>query len=147
MKRREIRETLYQLEQRRRQLLQPYFAELGLSSGQPRILDCLLARGEGMTQRELADHCGLDATTLSRALDRLTEMGLVARAPHEESRRANLVVLTAAGEEKTQAVAAGFAQMDEMLCWGLEQGELEELLARLEKLRENLEDMGERMVL
>lgn len=143
MRREAIRETLYQLELKRRRLLQPYFAELGLASGQPRILNCLFTHPDGLTQRELAERCGLDTTSLSRALDKLEEVGLVSRAPHEESRRANLIGLTTAGEEKARAVASRFSNMDEVLCWGLSDGELEGLLKGLERLEENLDGVKE----
>lgn len=143
MKKRLVRETLYLLEMKRKRALQPKFNTLGLSPGQPRILDCLLDRGEGLTQRELAEVCGLDATTLSRALDRLVEEGLVSREPHEASRRANLITLTRAGEEKAAAVARCFYEMDEMLCWDFTDEEMEGLLACLRKLRENMDGIGD----
>lgn len=143
MRKRVVRETLYLLELRRKRALQPQFNTLGLSPGQPRILDCLLDRGEGLTQRELAEVCGLDATTLSRGLDRLVEEGLVSREPHESSRRANLVTLTPAGKEKAEKVAKCFRAMDENLCWGFTDEEMEGLLAYLRKLRENLDGIGD----
>ena len=141
MRREAIRETLYQLELKRKRLLQPCFTELGLAPGQPRILNCLYTRGKGLSQRELAELCGLEPTSLSRALDKLEEMDMVSRAPHEESRRANLIILTTAGEEKAREVASGFANMDEMLCWGLNDGELEALLKELKRMEQNLDGM------
>ena len=85
----EIRSLLFQLDRARRRLMQPYFTALGLplGQGQPRILTRLL-EGDGLTQRVLAQACGLDAATLSRALDRLEEAGLIARESHPDSRRA-----------------------------------------------------------
>lgn len=143
---RRVREKLYRLDADRRRALQPLFTGLGLTPGQPRILHRLLDRGESVTQRELADACALDAATLSRALDRLVENGLVSRAPHGSSRRANLISLTPEGEERAKAVAEGFRRMDEVLCDGFSSAELEELVTALEKLQRNLdrlEDLGE----
>ena len=62
----------------RRQLLRPHFIELGLTvgQGQPRILKTLRSKG-AMSQRELADLCVLDVTTMSRTLDKLEKLGLV----------------------------------------------------------------------
>ena len=69
-----LRTLLFQMELSRRRLIQPWFSALGLTlgQGQPRILARLL-QGDGLTQRELADACALDAATLSRTLDRLEE--------------------------------------------------------------------------
>ena len=72
MERNSIRKILHRLDLERRQLMRPKFLALGLTvgEGQPRILDCLLDRGE-LTQRELADLCMFDVTTMSRTLDKM----------------------------------------------------------------------------
>ncbi len=133
-----VREQLYRLEIDRRRRLQPLFAHLGLTPGQPRVLSRLLEHGGGVTQRELADSCYMDATTLSRTLDRLVERGLVSRSTDGSNRRANLIALTDTGEHLAQEVAAGFRHMDEGLWQGFTQPEMETLLKGLERLRENL---------
>ena len=48
----------------RRQILHPYFQDLGLSPGQPRILNKLYEK-DHVTQRELADKCFMDPKRLS----------------------------------------------------------------------------------
>jgi DNA-binding MarR family transcriptional regulator len=141
MKKNAVREQLYRLEFDRRRRLQPLFAQLGLTPGQPRILSCLLEHGVGLTQRELADRCYLDATTLSRALDRLEEGGLVARSASGASRRAKRITLTPLGETKAAAVAENLARMDEALSQGFAPEELARLLDGLERLQKNLEGM------
>lgn len=139
MKKNAVRELLYRLEMERRHKLQPLFAHLGLTPGQPRVLSRLLEHGGGVTQRELADSCYLDATTLSRALDRLEERGLVARSTDGSNRRANLITLTAEGDGVAREVAEGFHRMDEGLWEGFTEEEMETLLDGLERLRRNLD--------
>lgn len=134
-----ITESLYLLDVDRRRKLQPFFTAQGLTPGQPRILRCLLERQEALTQRELADICRLEAATLSRALDRLEESGLVCRAPHGSSRRANLISLTPEGEAQAERVAGGFSRMEEALCRGFSPSEVAGVISVLEKLRANLE--------
>lgn len=141
MKQNAVREQLYRLEFDRRRWLQPLFARLGLTPGQPRILSCLLEHEAGLTQRELADCCYLDATTLSRALDRLEEGGLVARSANGASRRTKRITLTPLGQTKAAAVAEGFARLDGALRQGFAHEELECLLGGLERLQKNLEAM------
>ena len=47
-----------------------------------------------MSQRELADACMFDVTTLSRTLDKMEKAGLVTRKVNPASRRAHLIALT-----------------------------------------------------
>ncbi|SCI93105.1 Multiple antibiotic resistance protein marR [uncultured Flavonifractor sp.] len=140
MKNDALRTILFQMDLSRRRLLQPWFSSLGLTlgQGQPRILARLL-QGDGLTQRELADECMLDAATLSRALDRLEEMGLIRREDHPGSRRSYLVRLTNAGREKAAKVQEGFEQLEELLCQGFSPDELERLQRDLEHIRDNLD--------
>ena len=95
MERNSIRKILHRLDLERRQLMRPKFLALGLTvgEGQPRILDCLLDRGE-LTQRELADLCMFDVTTMSRTLDKMEQAGLIQRNRNPASRRSHLISLT-----------------------------------------------------
>ena len=135
-----LRTLLFQMELSRRRLIQPWFSALGLTlgQGQPRILARLL-QGDGLTQRELADACALDAATLSRTLDRLEEMGLIRREENPDSRRSYLVRLTAAGREKAAQVQEGFDRLEELLCQGFSQAELERRRRDLERVRANMD--------
>ena len=140
MEKNALRAVLFQLDQSRRMLLQPWFSSLGLTlgQGQPRILARLL-HGDGLTQRELADECMLDAATLSRALDRLEEMGLIRREEHPISRRSYLVRLTDSGREKAARIQEGFELLEELLCQGFSPDELERLQRDLEHIQANLD--------
>jgi DNA-binding MarR family transcriptional regulator len=71
-------------------------AELGIS---PRGF-CVLSRAipGDRTQRELADQCGLDKTTMVVTVDELEHAGLAERRPSPTDRRARLVTATAKGE-------------------------------------------------
>ena len=79
MKKSQLREMMYAVENARRKMIKPYFVKLGLTvgQGQPRVLYHLYHH-EPMTQRELADACYLDAATMSRTLDRLTQARIAA---------------------------------------------------------------------
>ena len=65
MEKSKIRELWFQINAARRAALRPYFQEIGLKvgQGQPRILNSLRKYGT-MTQRELADRCFVDVTTI-----------------------------------------------------------------------------------
>ena len=65
IEKRDVREAMVEMETARRQILHPYFQDLGLSPGQPRILNKLYEK-DHVTQRELADKCFMDVATMSR---------------------------------------------------------------------------------
>ena len=74
----EIKNVFFDIEMLRRRLIRPFFIELGLTvgQGQPRILKELREHGI-MNQKELADACLMDVTTMSRTLDRMEKDGLL----------------------------------------------------------------------
>lgn len=144
MVREEMREILWQLDSARRRLLRPYFLEIGLTlgQGQPRILKNLAELGS-MSQRELADVCRLDVTTMSRTLDRLEEAGLLEREPNPECRRSHRILLTPDGRKKAEQVIAGFQKIDDRLLEGLSDNEIEGILTGLRRMLKNLEETPE----
>lgn len=137
----EIREMLFYLDQTRKKLLQPRLLELGLTlgQGQPRILRSLYAR-EDVTQKELADDCRLDVTTLSRALDYMEKGGFLLRRRDPDNRRSCRIILTEKGKETARQVLAAFEEMDEKIRQGFTDPELDSLLAGLKKIARNLEE-------
>lgn len=139
MEKNDIRKILHRLDLERRQLMRPKFLEMGLTvgEGQPRILNCLLEQGE-MSQRELADACMFDVTTLSRTLDKMEKAGMVTRKVNPASRRAHLIALTPEGKEKAGRVQEQFAWLDQVLWGDIEEKEMESLYRTLEKIEENV---------
>ena len=92
----EIKNVFFDIEMLRRRLIRPFFIELGLTvgQGQPRILKELREHGI-MNQKELADACLMDVTTMSRTLDRMEKDGLLKRENNPASRRSWNVLLAA----------------------------------------------------
>ena len=139
MEKNDIRKILHRLDLERRQLMRPRFLEMGptVGEGQPRILNCLMEQGE-MSQRELADACMFDVTTLSRTLDKMEKAGMVTRKVNPASRRAHLIALTPEGKEKAGRVQEQFAWLDQVLWGDIEEKEMESLYRTLEKIEENV---------
>ena len=130
----------------RRQLLRPHFIELGLTvgQGQPRILKTLRSKG-AMSQRELADLCVLDVTTMSRTLDKLEKMGLEKRTDNQECRRSWVISLTPSGEKKADKVIELFKMADEVFSDGMTAEEVERLYALMDVIEKNIEKHGEKI--
>ena len=96
-----------------------------------------MEQGE-MSQRELADACMFDVTTLSRTLDKMEKAGMVTRKVNPASRRAHLIALTPEGKEKAGRVQEQFAWLDQVLWGDIEEKEMESLYRTLEKIEENV---------
>lgn len=135
-----VRKSLIRLETGRKRILRPGFLELGLTlgMGQPRILNQLYLQ-DGVTQKQLAERCEMDVTTLSRTLDRMEEAGWVERKKQPQCRRSFSVCLTQEGRKKAAGVREGFYRLDCRLCDGFSQEELDCLLGFLERLEKNLD--------
>lgn len=124
----------------RRKLIRPYFIELGLTVGQgfPRILKTLRTLNRPVTQKELADICILDVTTMSRALDKLEQSGLLKRSTNPQCRRSWLISLTEEGNSLADKVIEIFNMTDEIFINNLSETEIATLIALLNKIENNL---------
>ena len=141
-----LRRAVARLELERRRWLRGYFQSLGipLGQGQLRILESLLREGP-LSQRQLAQLCGIDDSTMSRSVDRLVQAELVRREAAPGCRRSLRICLTEAGRQAAEQVAAAFAREDEVLLRGIGLEEAARTAALLEVMRENLlrEPFGE----
>lgn len=135
-----VRELLFDIELARKRHLRPKFAALGLTvgQGQSRILNSLLTK-ENITQKELAEACHLDVTTLSRTLDRMEDAGLLYRRRPPDCRRSFRIFLTEPGRHTAVRVRAAFQEVEEKIAQDFTPEELETLLAGLQKIRKNLD--------
>lgn len=98
-----------------------------------------LARTPGgrLRMSDLAAQATLSASGVTRAVDRLTEAGLVERVACPEDRRGAYAVLTQEGRRRIeQALPLQVRSLDELLGDVLEPAELESLTAVLRKLRD-----------
>lgn len=139
MEKSKIRVELHSLDIERRKILKPQFLKLGLTvgEGQARILKSILEHGM-MTQRELADRCMLDATTMSRTIDKLQEAGYLQRTINPSCRRSFLICLTDKGKEMGIAVQKIFTDLDEQIWDGISDKEMEALHFTVKKILDNL---------
>lgn len=135
----EVRSLLVRVEKARHSILQPCFAQIGLTFGQghAKILDTLL-KEDHISQKELSTRCHVDATTMSRSLDKLEQSGFLIRKRDPQSRRTFLVCLTEAGAEEARLVHRILGQLDAQIWKGFEMEEMEQLYGYLDRILENL---------
>ena len=110
-------------------------ASLGLTPGQPKILEFLTNYGE-CDQKTLAAECEIEQATAGGILLRMEEAGLIVRRRREGNRRSLYVLLSPKGEEAARRMAEVFARADARaasLLSGEEEKTLKNLLAAVRR--------------
>ncbi len=115
-------------EQAVRQRLQPALDEHGLTYDQWRILAVLEVQ-PGLTMSTVADAAVVPAATLTRLMDRLTELALVVRRIDRDDKRRVVVALSPRGA----AVAAALSAVEGQLAGDVAQALGAERLAALRR--------------
>lgn len=111
-------------------------AALGLSPGQPKILEFLAAQGEH-EQKAIADYCEIEPATVGSILTRMEAAGLVTRRNRPGNRRSLYVPLTPRGQELAGALNGVFAEAEAQITAGLTAEERQTLTGLLEKCLQN----------
>lgn len=114
---------------------------LGLTPGQPKILDYLQHHGEA-DQSTIAAACRINKVTLGSLIERMERQGLVKRERHENNRRSWFVTLTPEGEDKAAKLAPIFHEVDAPIEQALTAKEQEQLIMLLRKVSDALEQAG-----
>ena len=107
--------------------------DLGLSLGQPKILECLMECGE-INQKSIAARCEIEPATVGSILTRMERDGLVCRTRHEDNRRSLFVTLTPKGREQGERMQAIFDHVDRDVVRDLSEKETAQLCALLERV-------------
>lgn len=127
------------LEQQVSAALARRYAELGLDRMQWRVL-ATLARGDGITAREVGAFTRMDKMQVSRALARLREAGLVQRDTHPDDRRASLLRLTETGRERYRQICPRVLEEERRILSLLSPEEARQLQELINRLSQALTD-------
>ncbi|WP_228717967.1 MarR family winged helix-turn-helix transcriptional regulator [Kitasatospora acidiphila] len=106
----------------------------GLHAGQELLMMLLWDHGP-LPQGELIEQLGLDASTVTRMVQRLEQSGFVRRSRSATDRRAVIVAPTAAAQALREQVGEIWGELEGVTLAGLsaaEQGELARLLSLVE---------------
>ena len=107
--------------------------EIGLSPGQPKVLD-FLAEHEGCDQKTIAASCEIEQAPIGSILLRMEEKGLIERRRRQGNRRSLFVYLTDSGRKAAEEMQKIFSEEDEAAFAALnhdERRKLTELLTLL----------------
>jgi DNA-binding MarR family transcriptional regulator len=123
---------------RRNRHLAEKLRPLRLGVPQWRVLAVLHERA-GCTMNELADFTTIDRTTLTRALDRMAQDGLIERRSDAQDRRSVRLSLTAAGAAAFRRVLPRVIEQNERAMRGFGAAERAALRAALHRMVRNLD--------
>jgi len=124
---------LLQLRRTMRTELERRSKEYEISAAQWTVL-ATLHWGAATTVSEIARFLLIDATGVTRLVDRLEAKGLVQRKAHKTDRRVNLVRLTSAGQELMVKLEKIAVDVDATFLGRLAPGEARQLVAWVERM-------------
>lgn len=108
-------------------------SEMGLTPGQPKILDYLLRYGES-DQKTIASYCEIEQATVGSILLRMEKAELITRGRHEGNRRSLFVSLTPKGTVAARELMNIFRDAEEEAVSDLTPGELAAFKSTLNKI-------------
>ncbi|MCX4859292.1 MarR family winged helix-turn-helix transcriptional regulator [Streptomyces canus] len=104
--------AIFQLSRAHRAYAAALLREMDLHLGQELVLMHLFDR-DGQSQSELLECLGVDHSTISKALRRMQDAGLVIREPAAHDRRVMVVHLTDKGRAMREPIAALWQALEE----------------------------------
>ena len=113
--------------------IQAEIGKIGLTSGQPKILEFLQKYKEA-DQKTIASYCEIEQATVGSILLRMEKAGLVVRRQKEGNRRSLYVSMTQKGEEAARQLTGIFHGVEAAAARDLSEGEVAELKELLTNL-------------
>lgn len=120
-----------------RAILDSYLAPLGLTQTRWVTLYHLWQLGDGQPQCDLARAIGVEAPSLVRTLDQLTEQGLIERRPCQDDRRTKRVFLTPQAAPLLERIENIVVQARAEMLKGISPSQLEQLDDLLNRIERN----------
>lgn len=111
--------------------------KIGLTPGQPKVLDFLIKYGE-TDQKTIAAYCEIEQATVGSILLRMENAGLVKRRQKDGNRRSLYVSLTELGTEKAEKLMEIFKNAEKEASSCLTEQELNNLDEMLSKICNNM---------
>ena len=109
----------------------------GLTLGQPKVLD-FLKDHDGVSQKEIAAGCLIEAGSLTSILNRMEEKGLIERRILNGNRRTFHIFMTEKGKENQKTVEQVFVNIEETAKEGISPEEMEQFMQVYHRIYRNL---------
>ena len=98
-------------------------------------------KNDGISQKDIAEYCGKDKTSVTKIIDTLEKKNLVVRVTDQLDHRVKRVVLSQKGRELFLSALPVMAQTRDELRSGISDKEIEALKTILNKIYNNLNDI------
>jgi len=120
--------------------IRPYMSSIGLTPGQPKILEFLASNNHCM-QKDLACACDIEPATVSSLLNNMEREGLIERTSIKGNKRALSISITDKGREYHEKMQIHFREVNAMALIGFTDEEKKQLSKYLCRIYMNLTGM------
>lgn len=120
--------------------LMEQLADTGLTLGQPKVLDYLKDH-DGVSQKEIAAGCLIEAGSLTSILNRMEEKGLIERKMLNGNRRTFHIFMTESGKKNQKLVEETFEKIEKTALNGISEEEQKQFMDIFCRIYRNLADM------
>ena len=114
--------------------------DTGLTLGQPKVLDYLKDH-DGVSQKEIAAGCLIEAGSLTSILNRMEEKGLIERKMLKGNRRTFHIFMTESGKKNQKRVEEAFKKIEKTALNGISEEEQKLFMEIFCRIYRNLADM------
>lgn len=114
--------------------------DTGLTLGQPKVLDYLKDH-DGVSQKEIAAGCLIEAGSLTSILNRMEEKGLIERKMLNGNRRTFHIFMTESGKKNQKLVEEAFKKIEKIALNGISEEEQKLFMDIFCRIYRNLADM------
>ena len=114
--------------------------DTGLTLGQPKVLDYLKDH-DGVSQKEIAAGCLIEAGSLTSILNRMEEKDLIERKMLNGNRRTFHIFMTESGKRNQKLVEEAFKKIEKTALNGISEEEQKLFMEIFYRIYRNLADM------
>ena len=114
--------------------------DTGLTLGQPKVLDYLKDH-DGVSQKEIAAGCLIEAGSLTSILNRMEEKDLIERKMLNGNRRTFHIFMTESGKKNQKIVEEAFKKIEKTALNGISEEEQKLFMEIFCRIYRNLADM------
>ena len=114
--------------------------DTGLTLGQPKVLDYLKDH-DGVSQKEIAAGCLIEAGSLTSILNRMEEKDLIERKMLNGNRRTFHIFMTESGKKNQKLVEEAFEKIEKTALNGISEEEQKLFMEIFYRIYRNIADM------
>ena len=114
--------------------------DTGLTLGQPKVLDYLKDH-DGVSQKEIAAGCLIEAGSLTSILNRMEEKGLIERKMLNGNRRTFHIFMTESGKKNQKLVEETFEKIEETALNNISEEEQKVFMEIFHRIYRNLAEI------